>query len=356
MSRGFDPTQARAQNGVAGAACPRVATLDFDVSRGFDPTQARAQNGVAGAACPRVATLDFDVSRGFDPTQARAQNGVAGAACPRDAGLAFDVSRGSDPTRAREQDGVAGAVCPRVATLDFDVSRGFDPTQARVQNGVAGAACPRVATLAFDVSRGSDPTQAREHNGVAGAACPRVATLAFDLSEAPIPLEPEHRTGWLGQHAPGLRRWPLTFQRVQSHSTPSTERGGWGRMPQEHGPLTCRRLSCGVAALHHSHPIPLDPEYRTGWLGQHAPGLRRWPLTFNRVPGTPYATPPALGQTQSRMAGQNGMWSGSGARQSSDADDVPPAESCDLPTWAHRRNVVSSSSSPQGKATRKRSL
>ena len=23
-----------------------------------------------------------------------------------------------------------------------------------------------------------------------------------------------------------------------------------------------------------------------------------------------------------------------------DADDAPPAENCDLPTWAHRRNVV----------------
>ena len=47
--------------------------------------------------------------------------------------------------------------------------------------------------------------------------------------------------------------------------------------------------------------------------------------------------------------GQNGMWSGSGARRSPGADDAPPAESGDLPTRAYRRNVVSPSSARKGK-------
>ena len=46
---------------------------------------------------------------------------------------------------------------------------------------------------------------------------------------------------------------------------------------------------------------------------------------------------------------QKGTWSGSGARNSPDADDAPPAKSCDLPTLAHRRNVVSPSSPRKGK-------
>ena len=129
------------------------------------------------------------------------------------------------------------------------------------------------------------PTQA-ETDGVAGAVCPRVATLAFDVSEAhlwcrcapPQPPDPtqageQNKTGWLGQNAPGLRRWPLTCR----------SSSGWGRMPQEHGPMTFQRLTCGVAWFHHSHPIPLKPENKTGWLGQYAPGLRRWPLTCRRL-------------------------------------------------------------------------
>jgi len=106
------------------------------------------------------------------------------------------------------------------------------PLKLEHRTGWLGQYAPRVATLDFDVSRGFDPTQARAQNGVAGAACPRVATLDFDLSEAPIPLKPEHRTGWLGQNAPGLQRWTLTFQRLRSHSSPRTERGGWGSMSQ----------------------------------------------------------------------------------------------------------------------------
>jgi len=39
--------------------------------------------------------------------------------------------------------------------------------------------------------------------------------------------------------------------------------------------MTFQRLSCGVATLHHSHPLPLKPENKTGWLGQYAPGTRR---------------------------------------------------------------------------------
>ena len=89
----------------------------------------------------------------------------------------------------------------------------------------------------------------------------------------PIPLKPENKTGWLGRNAPGLRRWPLTCR----------SSSGWGRMPQEHGPMTFQRLTCGVAGFHHSHPIPLKPENKTGWLGQYAPGLRRWPLTCRRL-------------------------------------------------------------------------
>jgi len=79
------------------------------------------------------------------------------------------------------------------------------------------------------------------------------------------------------------------------HSHPDSTRkssGGWGRTRQEHGPITFQRLSCGVATLHHSHPLPLKPENKTGWLGQYAPGtrasddvpgLQRWPLTCRRL-------------------------------------------------------------------------
>ena len=49
----------------------------------------------------------------------------------------------------------------------------------------------------------------------------------------------------------------------------SCRRGGWGSAPGlQRWPLTCRRLTCGVAGLHHSHPIPLQPENKTkrgGW-------------------------------------------------------------------------------------------
>ena len=53
--------------------------------------------------------------------------------------------------------------------------------------------------------------------------------------------------------------------------------------------------------------------------------------------------------------GQNGMWSGSGAWQSPDADDAPPAESCDLPTSGISTKRGKPVVRPQGKATRKRS-
>ncbi len=107
-------------------------------------------------------------------------------------------------------------------------------------------------------------TQTREQNGVAGAVCPRVTTPAFDVSGSPVV---------------SLRSATAT----QSHSSPRTKRGGWGRIHQEHGPMTFQRLSCGVATLHQSHPIPLKPENKTEWLGQYAPGLQRRPLTCRRL-------------------------------------------------------------------------
>jgi len=45
-----------------------------------------------------------------------------------------------------------------------------------------------------------------------------------------------------------------TRGRIRGRESISGEAGGWGRMLQGRGPWTCRRLSCGVAALHHSHP------------------------------------------------------------------------------------------------------
>ena len=117
------------------------------------------------------------------------------------------------------------------------------------------------------------PLKPENKTGWLGQNAPGVATLAFDLSEAHLwcrraPLQPplgpmltlrshleESIVGWLGQNAPGVQRWPLT----------------------------CRRLTCGVAALHHRHPMPLKPENKTGWLGQNAPGVQRWPLTCRRL-------------------------------------------------------------------------
>jgi len=47
--------------------------------------------------------------------------------------------------------------------------------------------------------------------------------------------------------------------------------GGWGSMPRN---KSLGRLTCGVTALHHSHPLPLKTGHRTGWLGQYAPGTQ----------------------------------------------------------------------------------
>ena len=53
--------------------------------------------------------------------------------------------------------------------------------------------------------------------------------------------------------------------------------------------------------------------------------------------------------------GQNGMWSGSRAHRSLDADDGPPADSCDLPHPGISAKRGKPVVSPQGKATRKSS-
>ena len=45
---------------------------------------------------------------------------------------------------------------------------------------------------------------------------------------------------------------PRSTTAIHSHSSPRIKRGGWGSVPQGQEPRT--RLSCGVAALDHSHP------------------------------------------------------------------------------------------------------
>ena len=190
-----------------------------------------------------------------------------------------------------------------------------------------------------------DATQAGEQNGVACGRMPRVATLAIDMSEAHLwcrraptkpplfrgrnvstlrsPLWTNSIVGWLGQNAPGVQRWPLTCRRLtcgvaglhHSHPMPLKPENKTGWLGQnapgvQRWPLTCRRLTCGVAALHHSHPMPLKPENKTGWLGQYAPGVQRWPLTCRRltcgVAGLHHSHPMSLKpENQSGWLGQN---------------------------------------------------
>src|SRR5271157_747319 len=47
--------------------------------------------------------------------------------------------------------------------------------------------------------------------------------------------------------------------------------GGWGSMPRGRRPGTCRRLSCGVAALHHSHTFKTPQTNQPGVAGAECP-------------------------------------------------------------------------------------